>query len=147
MAIRIACARFGLLRFGFENNCKCIFLSKFHSRLCSVNIFSDINGQEIFEKRRLLNKRVYQVANYYVKKKEKNTGPSATIWAALSGITCGLIISAVAYVGMHVACFLCFRIITAASMKRISFIRYYLKICILGVTHISIFQKLSLFRR
>lgn len=41
------------------------------------------------------------VNNYYVKKKEKSEGPSSAIWAALGGVTCGILISAIFYLGMN----------------------------------------------
>ena len=40
-----------------------------------------------------------QIANYYVKKKEKSQGPSAKIWFTLGGVVCGLCISAAAILG------------------------------------------------
>ncbi|XP_057314971.1 mitochondrial import inner membrane translocase subunit TIM50-like [Hydractinia symbiolongicarpus] len=98
----VACAKNAknslFLRFIIKNPCsECTAYNGIIRRNLTSICSRNVNKLRFFQNR-FLNKRV-QVVNYYVKKKEKSTGPSSAVWAALGGVTCGLLISAIAYLG------------------------------------------------
>ncbi|XP_047133170.1 mitochondrial import inner membrane translocase subunit TIM50 isoform X1 [Hydra vulgaris] len=77
-------------------SCKCnqLGVKRMHilSKLKNFSKLRPVDNKVLLFKKPLL-------ANYYVKKKEKNQGPSAKFWFTLGGVVCGICISAVAILG------------------------------------------------
>ena len=81
--------------------CTSTILHKSNScRTISSLVLKSNKSEQILQNPHIFKKSVL-VNNYYVKKKEKNEGPSSAVWAALGGVTCGIIISAIFYLGMN----------------------------------------------
>jgi len=81
-----------------ETHCNCGALSRHNARFNSSFYLSD-SRSILLRNSHWFNRKSTQIVNYYVKKKEKVAGPSSTVWATIGGITFGLIISAVGFLG------------------------------------------------
>ena len=85
-----------------RSDCNCgtfrIYNIRYNSNLCNRNN----SKSRLLQNCHWFNRKSTQIVNYYVKKKEKTGGPSTTVWAAIGGITCGLLISAIAFLGKFI---------------------------------------------
>ena len=79
--------------------CKCKLHSDSSTNSTALALSKGCNTRLLQRKYKFGGRWQQQVAYYYVKKKEKKGQSTSLAWAALGGVTCGLIIGAVGILG------------------------------------------------
>lgn len=102
MAAAVTCVRSSINKFKFlANVCYCgKNVNTYFIGTRNFSIQNNVSPSLLI--RRYPKSKTFQVANYYVKEKPKDPhAPSSKAWAAIGGMTCGLLISAIAYLGKN----------------------------------------------